>query len=684
MIAMTPATSKKVAAIVVTYNRKKLLEECLDALLLLNYPSLEIYVIDNASTDGTKRVVSRYLKNKHIRYYNTGVNVGGSGGFFYGMKEAMKDSPDYFWLMDDDCIVTADALQSLLSFATKKKNQFGFLSSKVNWKDGSISVMNVQKRTLWKRLEDFDKPDTIALASFVSFFVRRQVVEDVGYPMKDFFIWGDDWEYSYRIAKKYPCYFVPDSLVVHKSATNSGVDITQADPDKLDRYRYAYRNEGYFYHNNGFRGRMYLFLKICLHTLRIFKSKCKKKFRRLRCILRYTREGLKFHPLVEYGYCPKTKIKVLECAGEPFDYGGQEAFINTMISEFSDPKISYTYFTPFGFTNERMKKITARRKEKVIHCNASFRHLSRKIQIKKQYKRFLKENQFHVVHIHSGSLYALLNIAKIARKTGSKTIILHSHVAQKNTLLYHFIKMRSDRTIARYANVYLACSESAAAAKFPPSVILKKHYTVIDNGLPCAKYRFVPEKRDPLRKELEFNGKKVLCHIGRFSPEKNHSFFLKIIPDIAQAVPEARFVFVGAGDEKPSFVKAINNLGLADKTIFFENVSNIPEILMASDLFLFPSILEGSPISLIEAEASGLPCLCSTIPLEPGVEAMCKQIPLDPQLWIDATLEALEDIPHDREKAADKIRALGYDAEISAKKLEEIYRNRPIDPTDYR
>jgi len=147
---------KNISAVVVTYNRKELLEECLQSLLNQTYNNFNILIVDNCSTDGTREYIESYLNDK-VQYFNTGANLGGAGGFNFGIKKAVENGADYVWIMDDDCIPTVNALEELVNFAREKEENFGFLSSVVKWKDNSICRMNIQKITLSKSVEDFTK-----------------------------------------------------------------------------------------------------------------------------------------------------------------------------------------------------------------------------------------------------------------------------------------------------------------------------------------------------------------------------------------------------------------------------------------------------------------------------------------------------------------------------------------------
>lgn len=294
------SNNKKVVAIIVTYNRKELLKECINALLIQDYNNCDILIIDNASTDGTKEYIKDELKSKKVHYLNTGSNLGGAGGFNYGIKEAYKMGYDFFWIMDDDCIVHNDSLIKLLDADTKLNGKYGFLSSKVLWKDNSICRMNIPKNKMIKRMKDFNKNyQTVVLATFVSLFIKREIIEEFGLPIKDFFIWTDDWEYTRRISRKKKCYFISDSVVTHKSKENAGASIAVVD-DRLERFKYLYRNECVLYRAEGIKGWFLFKLRVLLHKYRIFKSDKLNKKERYEIINNAIKEGKKFYPEIEY------------------------------------------------------------------------------------------------------------------------------------------------------------------------------------------------------------------------------------------------------------------------------------------------------------------------------------------------------------------------------------------------
>jgi len=290
---------KRVAAVVVTYNRKELLEECIDALLHQTYNDCDIIVVDNASTDGTQEFINQKYKNLVI-YQNTGSNLGGAGGFNYGVKTAYTLGYEYFWLMDDDCIVDADSLSVLMNTANELNDDFGFLSSRVLWKDGSLCKMNIQKISYKQKIdENIVGLKKIIMATFVSFLVKRTVVEAVGLPISDFFIWADDLEYSRRISKNHNCYYVFNSKVTHKSKSNIGSDLAIDETGNFSRYRFAYRNEYYLFRNEGLKGKLYYFTKRMYHRIKIIRNG-KNVSEKLKVISNAIKEGKGFYPQVEF------------------------------------------------------------------------------------------------------------------------------------------------------------------------------------------------------------------------------------------------------------------------------------------------------------------------------------------------------------------------------------------------
>lgn len=297
---------RQVAAIVVTYNRKEMLGGCIDHILAQQDATCDILVIDNASTDGTGEAVAEMQRRSdRIRYFNTGSNLGGAGGFSYGMRKAVEEGYEYLWVMDDDTYPAETALCTLLEADQAIGGDYGFLSSCALWKDGRICRMNRQK--VWKKFRRFIEEPVggmvrVEQATFVSLFLRRETVEKAGLPIKEFFIWGDDIEYTRRISIRMglPCYYVGRSCVMHMMENNCGSNISADVPEKIGRYRYAFRNDRYIYREEGLKGRLWYQMKCAYNILRIYLKAKDHKKERIRTLRTGKKEGKTFHPPIEY------------------------------------------------------------------------------------------------------------------------------------------------------------------------------------------------------------------------------------------------------------------------------------------------------------------------------------------------------------------------------------------------
>lgn len=287
-------------AIIVTYNRKDLLKECIESLLNQKDKGLDILVIDNNSNDGTQEMIKKEFKK--IFYKNTGANLGGAGGFNYGIKESfdLSKNYDYLWIMDDDTIPNKNVLKTFLKVA-KEKPDFGFLTPKTVWTDGSLCKMNIQSDMKGNFIDETTKNLTkVSRCTFVSCFIRTDVVSEVGLPIKEFFIWSDDTEYTLRISKKYPCYYLNTCKVVHKMNNNNPTKIETDVKDRIDRYFYSFRNRFYIAKKQGILKVIRYHLSICKTFINILLKSKDSKTKRISIVLKGYFKGIVFNPKVEY------------------------------------------------------------------------------------------------------------------------------------------------------------------------------------------------------------------------------------------------------------------------------------------------------------------------------------------------------------------------------------------------
>lgn len=296
---MNMEKQNKVAAVVVTYNRLELLRQCVQALRNQS-AACDILIVDNASTDGT----ARWLDSQtDLNYRNTGSNLGGAGGFNFGMRWAVEAGYNYVWVMDDDTLPQPNALEKLLEADAVLKQNYGWLSSVVLWTDGSECKMNRQK--LKKSYYEYLPLLKYGLvqaeqATFVSLFLRSETIRRFGLPIKEFFIWGDDIEFTRRIAVRggLPSFTAGQSQVVHATKSNVGSNVALDDAERIERYYYAFRNEAYLYRQEGMKASLYYFARRGLDFLRILLHGDEKR-KRLKVLFKGSFDGFFFHPDAE-------------------------------------------------------------------------------------------------------------------------------------------------------------------------------------------------------------------------------------------------------------------------------------------------------------------------------------------------------------------------------------------------
>ena len=212
-----------ISAIVVTFNRKALLMQCLQALLAQRAPLWRIVVIDNASTDGTEAALRQagLLDQPIIHYARMPENLGGAGGFAHGMQLAFQAGAEWFWLMDDDAMAEPDALAGLLALQPQPEHVYGssaifttaagdFLCWPVDVDaDNSALPMVLRNHAVMP-----EKAPVFALP-FLGFFIHRSLVARIGYPNTHYFVYADDVDYSARARQAGAKLYLVRSSILH-------------------------------------------------------------------------------------------------------------------------------------------------------------------------------------------------------------------------------------------------------------------------------------------------------------------------------------------------------------------------------------------------------------------------------------------------------------------------------------
>ncbi|MCL7746065.1 glycosyltransferase family 1 protein [Halalkalibacter alkaliphilus] len=227
--------------------------------------------------------------------------------------------------------------------------------------------------------------------------------------------------------------------------------------------------------------------------------------------------------------------------------------------------------------------------------------------IKELEQFFSKHSQYKIVHSHMDKMSGF--VLRAANKNKIPVRIAHSHnTSSEGSLPAKMYKWYAGKHILQNATHFLACSEAAAKWLYQGKT---KDVKILQNGIECEKFMFSKEVRKEIRTELEFDDEFIIGHVGRFNHQKNHVFLLDVFADVCREIPNAKLVLVGDGPLREEIEAKVKTLHLEEKVHFLGVRSDINRLLQGFDAFVFPSLHEGLPVTLIEAQGAGLPCIVS-------------------------------------------------------------------------
>lgn len=296
----------KIIAVIVTYNRKKLLCDCLNSILNQTVPVDEIIVVDNASSDGTKdELIKKGLLSK-ISYRCLEKNEGCTGGVFEGIKYACEKCADWIWIMDDDTNPFENALEKLVEPIKKTSENIGFVCSKVIWNDGNLHKVNVPSIKKYNSRRNMFYVDLypyllVESCSFVSVLINVKCVKKYGLPVKEFFIWQDDIEYTRRITKGDELgIYTLESIVIHQTKENYAPHPYYLDKSQIEKYKSECRNKVYVSRefNGLFKHVCYVCKYLFVDTIKIAKNRKDDKIIFMMANFIWTIKGVFFRPKV--------------------------------------------------------------------------------------------------------------------------------------------------------------------------------------------------------------------------------------------------------------------------------------------------------------------------------------------------------------------------------------------------
>lgn len=294
----------------------------------------------------------------------------------------------------------------------------------------------------------------------------------------------------------------------------------------------------------------------------------------------------------------------------------------------------------------------------------------------------LKKNKqkYSAIHFHYDSLakpYAIL----IAKFLGYDNIIIHSHSSYNHRIMNSSIgkTMHSigKKVINRFNFKYVACSDKAAGWFFN-NYNIENNIIIAKNGVDTNKFKFSENIRRNLRSDFNIDNKTIVYgHIGRFDQAKNHEFLINVFYEILKNQSQSKLLLVGIGPERDNIKNKVKELGI-QKNVYFLGLRNDVEKLMQTiDVIIFPSKYEGLPLTIVEAQTSGVVCFLSdTITKDLVATKNIYYLSLNktPKDWAN-TIETIygQDRLNNRQKAFTEVLNAGFDIEDSAKKILELY-----------
>ena len=283
----------------------------------------------------------------------------------------------------------------------------------------------------------------------------------------------------------------------------------------------------------------------------------------------------------------------------------------------------------------------------------------------------MRENRYHAVHAHTMFNIGWAMLA--AKQCGVPVRVAHAHSALDNGggMKKRAYEEAMRGLILQNATDLVACGEAAGIRLFGEKAYRKSGKLIL-NGVDTRRFAFDPAVRDKMRAELRLDDAFVVGHVGHLMEVKNQSFLIRLMPEILKRKPNARLLLLGEGEDRPMLERLIRNQDLTDRVIMTGNVRNVPDYLSAMDVFAFPSLFEGMPLSIIEVQSNGLPCVLSTgVPKDVHLTDLVQPLPLEqPDRWAHAICSAER---RDSERYSDRMKRAGFDAAEVMEKFQAIY-----------
>lgn len=358
-------------------------------------------------------------------------------------------------------------------------------------------------------------------------------------------------------------------------------------------------------------------------------------------------------------------IRVLHIL-QRMEAGGTQALLMNIYRKIDRSKVQFDFLVEYPdrqFYDDEIEKMGGRIYYSTVRKDFNIPKFT------KYLKQILAENpEYRIVHVHTYSIgYFCL---KAAKQAGVPVRIAHSHNNETVHDAKYVAKLALQKLYTIYATDLFACSEEAGKYLFKD-----KPFQVLQNAIDSEKFIADENIRRGIREELGLTDKFVVGHVGRLHPQKNHDFLIDVFEKIKKKKPGAELILVGTGPLEEKIRQKVEEKHLMDCTHFLGNRKDMNRIYQAMDVFVFPSLFEGLGIVAIEAQAAGIPMVCSEgLPPETDISPLYKRLPLGDgaDKWADEAIK-MSDNKYRHTNMHRYVVDAGFDMSATAKKMEKYY-----------
>lgn len=357
-------------------------------------------------------------------------------------------------------------------------------------------------------------------------------------------------------------------------------------------------------------------------------------------------------------------VRILQVVGI-LNCGGAESMIMNLYRNIDREHVQFDFVVHSdaeGMYDSEVKELGG----EIYHC-PKFRINNLKAYRNWWEKFFQEHPQYKVLHSHVRSCATVYFSS--AKKYGVKTII-HSHSTSNGEGVSAVVKNVMQYPLRYQADCMLACSQKAGEWLYGKKACKSKRYVFLPNAVDIEKYQPNESMRKRYRTEYHLDEYVIYGHIGRFHESKNHPFLLDVFAQIHEKNENTRLLLIGDGELREMVEKKIKELKIQDSVILLGLRRDIAELLQAIDVLLFPSVWEGLPVTVIEAQAAGVPCIISdNITTDVDITDLVKRLPItNTEKWVELGLSELK-----RKNVCQEVKKSGFDVKESAMMLTKLY-----------